>query len=732
MNRLKTVFALIIGSMLVNANEVDDLIQNLGSGDKAKRREAARSLSLLGAKAKPAVPALIKGLDDDEEQVFFWSATALARIGPDAQEAAPELIKHLQRSQRRYKDQIHVRIVHALTKIGPTAVPQLTEALNSDDSFVRYGSAVVLGNLGSDSQDAASGLFVLLADEDDKVRTAAGSALGKIGPQAYTKIIKGLSSDKASVRGAAANAVIWLPSKSGPAIKLAEILAQESSPEVQTIGLKSLSQIGFAAAELLPLLKQALDSELKQLKQVALSGILSLQPNSKAAIPYLIDRLNSNDSSKRDQAISLLGRMGTDATDAVETLIARHNEAETEEQKKIRQALVDMGPASIKGILKSSINRPLEQLNKSIWQAECLSQIGIQAVPRLTEGIKNTPSDSAGLLALIALEKIGDKSLNTQSAILPLLIHEEAAFRGVALKALVASASKPQLLMPRLQSAMADPSPLVRQAAMDALASLGATAKGATAAMIKSLNDKDSAVQLSAIRAIGKLNSEDADLAERLVQFLNGANSQTRLAVVTSLGGFRQLPNSAVNNLVEVLKIEDAETQSAVFKALSKLGESARPALPALTKALTHQNASVRATALNALAKVETDKSKLLNALQSKLEDGESNVRHTAISELGNLGSDARPAGKSLFARFETTEDRQVTMDALRQIRVRDVDLYISILHNEEPLVRFFACQAIRRAGKKARSAEPALTKLKDDSYDFVRREARRALEAIR
>ena len=53
MNRLKTVFALIIGSMLVNADEVDDLIQNLGSGDKTKRREAARSLSLLGAKANP-------------------------------------------------------------------------------------------------------------------------------------------------------------------------------------------------------------------------------------------------------------------------------------------------------------------------------------------------------------------------------------------------------------------------------------------------------------------------------------------------------------------------------------------------------------------------------------------------------------------------------------------------------------------------------------------------------
>ena len=732
MNIFKTVFALIISSMLVNANEVDDLIKDLESGDKAKRREAARSLSLLGDKAKAAVPALIKGLDDDEEQVFFWAATALAKIGPDAQAATAELINRLQRSKRRYKDQIHVRIVHALTQIGPPAIPELTEALSSDDDFVRYGSAVVLGNLGSDSQVAASQLFVLLADEADNVRTAASSALGKIGPQAYTQIIQGLSSEKTIVRGAAANAVIWLPANSSPAIKLAALLTEEPSAKVKAMGLKSLSQIGFPADQLLPLLQSALDSDLPQLKQAALSGILSLSPNSKTAIPHLIERLNSIDSNKRDQAISLLGRLGTDAADAVDKLIALHDKTEPEEQKKIQQALIDMGPTSIKGILASSVNSPLDQLTESVWQAECLGRIGIQAVPQLTEGIKELPSDGAGLLALISLEKIADKSLPTQKAILPVLNHKEAAFRAAALRALVASASKPQILMPRLQTAMTDPDPLVRQAAMDALAGLGATAKGATAALVKSLNDKDSAVRLSAIRAIGKLNSEDAGLAERLVQFLNGANAQTRLAVVTSLGGFRQLPNSAVNNLVEILKIEDTATQSAVFRALSKLGDSASPALPALNKALTHQNASVRAAALNALAKVEPDKSKLLNALQSKLEDSEATVRHAAIRELGDLGSDARPAGKSLFARFGTTEDRQVTMEALRKIRVRDVNLYISILHNDEPLVRFFACQAIRRAGKKASSAEPALTKLKDDSYDFVRREARRALEAIR
>ena len=139
----------------------------------------------------------------------------------------------------------------------------------------------------------------------------------------------------------------------------------------------------------------------------------------------------------------------------------------------------------------------------------------------------------------------------------------------------------------------------------------------------------------------------------------------------------------------------------------------------------------VRTSALKALAKVESDKGRLLNALQAKLDDKASSVRHTAILELGELGSDARQAGPALFARFDTTDDRQVTMKALRKIRVRDVQLYISILNNEEPLVRFFACQALRRAGKNAKPAEEELRKLQKDSYDFVRREARRALESI-
>ncbi len=731
MKFFKTVSAILLGVLLANAGEVEDLIGELGSGDKVKRREAARSLALLGPAARAAVPALIKGLDDDEEQVFFWSATALAKIGPDAHEATPELIKRLKRSGRRYKDQVHVRIVHALTQIGPAAVLQLTGALGSEHSSVRLGAVRVLGNLGFASREAAPRLFDLLADDSESVRFSAGSALGRIGDVAYPQIMKGLSADSATVRAAAAHAVVWIPANSRPAIHLAKRLAKETDNETKVAGLNALNRIGFDGERLLAMLLPALDSEEPRLRQEALSGILSLRPNSRAAVPHLIERLAAKDPSKRKQATDLLGRMGYDASVAVPKLITGLGQADEEEKRSIRNALVEMGPASIPSLLDSATEIPLAKLLGETWQADCIGGIGIQAVSSLTNSLKENPGNGAGLLSLVALQKIGDKSPTTRQVILPWLEHEQAVFRGAALSALVASSTKPNMLMPRLQAAMGDPNSLVRQAAMDALASLGSSAKGATTALVNSLDDKDTAVQLSAIRAIGKLESDDSVLAERLVKFLDGANPETRLAVVVSLGGFRRLPDSAVNSLVNLLKVEHAETKSTVFGALAKLGSSAKPALPALNSALNHENQVVRTSALKALAKVESNKGRLLNALQAKLVDKASSVRHTAILELGELGSDARSVGPALFARFDTTDDRQVTMKALRKIRVRDVQLYISILHNEEPLVRFFACQALRRAGKNAKPAEDELRKLQKDSYDFVRREARRALESI-
>ena len=726
-----TVLLFLLGSLLVAAGEVDRLISDLRRGDKVTRREAARSLALLGPAAKPAVSALVKGLDDDEEQVFFWSATALTNLGPDAHEATPELIKRLRRSGRRYRDQVRLRMVTALTRIGPAAIPQLIDALDNESQSIRSGAAKVLGNMGSTAHEAAPRLFALLGDEEIYLGETAGAALGKIGPAAHPQVLEALGSDNENIRAAAAVAIGWMSQPGEPAKRLAKRLEAEPSSRVTANGLEALNRVGLPADQLLPLLLPALDHDGDRVRHEAMNGLLSLRPDSRAAVPHLVERLGNGDPAKRSQAINLLGRIGPDAGDAVPRLIAHLGQAAEEEQAACRQAMVEIGQAAVPEILTSAKSQPLAKLGGESWQARCLGEIGLQAAPALAAALKAEQADGSVYLALLGLKNIAAKSAAVRQAILPFLEHEQAAFRGMALSALVASAAKPASLMPRLQAAMHDDDLLVRQEAMDALASLGPSARGATSALVESLGDGNAEIRLSAVRAIGKLGSDDAALARRLAGMLDGAGTDLRLAVVESLGGFRKLPNSAVTSLVGVLEVKHAATQSAAFDALAKLGPEAKPALPALNQAVRHDDAGVRASALNALAKVERDDGKLLAVLRPALADSSPKVRHTAIRELGELGSDARPAAPELFARLDTSEDRQVTMETLRRVRVRDVDLYISILDNEEPLVRLFACPALRRAGKGARKAGPEIRKLTRDKYDYVRREARRALESI-
>ena len=202
-----TIFIFLMGALMAAAAEVDELISDLVDGDKVARREAARSLALIGPEAKAAVPALARALDDDEVQVFFWSATALANLGPAAHEATPELIKRLSRGGRRYRDQVRLRVVTALTRIGPAAVPQLIDALGDESRSIRSGAAKVLGNMGPSAHEAVPRLFALLADEENYIGETAGAALGKIGPAAHPQVLEALGSEEENIRAAAAVAI---------------------------------------------------------------------------------------------------------------------------------------------------------------------------------------------------------------------------------------------------------------------------------------------------------------------------------------------------------------------------------------------------------------------------------------------------------------------------------------------------------------------------------------------
>ncbi len=74
--------------------------------------------------------------------------------------------------------------IDALGRIGPAAVPALSEALANRDAKVRREAARALSYIGPEAKEAVNSLILATKDEDAGVRFLAIRALGQIGPGA--------------------------------------------------------------------------------------------------------------------------------------------------------------------------------------------------------------------------------------------------------------------------------------------------------------------------------------------------------------------------------------------------------------------------------------------------------------------------------------------------------------------------------------------------------------------
>lgn len=95
----------------------EQVIPQLQARTPSERRQAADALVVLGADARPAVPALIEALKDEDEGVRLRAARALGVIGPEARAALPALNEALlDRSS-----QVMWEAVNAVRLISPPA-----------------------------------------------------------------------------------------------------------------------------------------------------------------------------------------------------------------------------------------------------------------------------------------------------------------------------------------------------------------------------------------------------------------------------------------------------------------------------------------------------------------------------------------------------------------------------------------------------------------------------------
>lgn len=151
---------------------IQTLINRLSDREKVVRAEAMHGLVAIG---KPAVPACIVLLQNDDWKVRYRAAEALGLLG-DGEAYAP-LIAALDDE----KDHVRYMAAKGLGLLGdPRAIGHLGRMRNDENEFARRSAARSLGAIGG--EDAIVALREALAGETaDGVRVALREALNELG-----------------------------------------------------------------------------------------------------------------------------------------------------------------------------------------------------------------------------------------------------------------------------------------------------------------------------------------------------------------------------------------------------------------------------------------------------------------------------------------------------------------------------------------------------------------------
>lgn len=321
---------------LAGNDEIGALVKALKDPSPQVRWQAAEDLGQLGARAKDSIPALIEATKDKHPCVRGRALNALSFIPAQPKIVVPVLVRALKETANAAtpgtKGSIEVGEIAAfsLANIGPKArpaVPALLQMLDERGMTRRNAAIYALGRIAGDEPKTIARLLDLLKrDPDLAIRSAAGSALGRIGPpakEAVPELIRLLQLPaEEHMEGARAGTVISAAIALGnmgeaarPAVPaLARIVVDYKPPDQgqHVYAANALAKLGPVAKEAVPALMTVLKRTFYD--EAVFKALAAI---GQDAIPPLVQLFPKGTVQQRRNALKVFGLMGPAARDAL-------------------------------------------------------------------------------------------------------------------------------------------------------------------------------------------------------------------------------------------------------------------------------------------------------------------------------------------------------------------------------------------------------------------------------
>ncbi|MGE0351852.1 MAG: HEAT repeat domain-containing protein [Gemmatimonadales bacterium] len=476
----------------------------------------AWAANILGeVRAARAFPALVRALDDLDDEVRAKAAASLGKLGD--RRAITYLLDHLLTDPAPF---VRARIAGALGQFSDTdVIDTLVRALGDPAWWVRMRSVEALEQIGPIAEGP---LMLALDDTDPEIRIRAAVALERLGvPNRIIGQIEAGSSSREAID------ILTKFGLAGARELLAEQL-QHHSPLVREVIINAIQQAGRRDLGQ-ELVLTALEDQDAGIRALAFEALRNL--GLRSAVPAALDGLGDTDQHVRTAAMRLIGELGeaevagmirprtADHEPMVRAAAARAlgqihaTDAQPELARLLRDPVAEVRAAAADGVADGHATWATQDLINLLGDADAgvrltaargLGRLGDQeALPAL---LRSFQTGSAELREVIA-DSVARLDIEAVPSLLDILFETrelEARKAIVRILAQVPSDRAASLL----QQLWKDVEPEVRRLVVDGMAQTGSPHTADL--LVEGLEDPDEIVRARSLDAIARLGLTDA------------------------------------------------------------------------------------------------------------------------------------------------------------------------------------------------------------------------------